>query len=108
MSERFVPLLARDGRRDGRTVRLTAESVGVYTGLALLGIRPARRPPFLGSSTVEQAAVNRKVTGSNPVRGALTRKSPRSQVRLSPGFFVPQRPAPPPFFRSKMPRNLVR
>gem|GEM_PF-4126194 len=25
---------------------------------------------ILGSSTVEQAAVNRKVTGSNPVRGA--------------------------------------
>jgi hypothetical protein len=28
--------------------------------------------PFLGSSTVEQAAVNRKVRGSNPLRGART------------------------------------
>jgi hypothetical protein len=26
--------------------------------------------PFLGSSTVERAAVNRKVVGSNPTRGA--------------------------------------
>lgn len=65
----------------------------------------ARGPTFLGSSTVEQAAVNRKVTGSNPVRGAgSSRNVPRPHVGLPPGFFVcalwmplgPQASATPP------------
>ena len=41
---------------------------------------------FLDSSTVEQAAVNRKVVGSNPTRGAWGRCPPRSDQ--SPSEFT--------------------
>ena len=34
------------------------------------GVRPCRERLFLGSSTVEHPAVNRRVAGSNPARGA--------------------------------------
>ena len=91
--------------RDGRTARLTARSGGVYTGLALLGMHPYAShasPLFLGSSTVEQAAVNRKVTGSNPVRGANPNPLPRLRIRFAPGFFIAQLIAIPPFFRAEI------
>src|SRR6185437_8384168 len=38
---------------------------------------------FLDSSTVKQAAVNRKVVGSNPTRGALG-SGPRDQTKVRP------------------------
>ncbi len=34
--------------------------------------------PFLGSSMAEHAAVNRRVVGSSPTRGALSTFKPRS------------------------------
>ena len=33
---------------------------------------PFGQVPFLGSSTAEHPAVNRRVAGSNPARGAIT------------------------------------
>jgi hypothetical protein len=50
--------------------------------------QPRPTTPFLGSSTVEQAAVNRKVRGSNPLRGAIPTSSPRPKIRFAPGFFA--------------------
>src|SRR5579859_562093 len=51
---------------------------------------------FLGSSTVEQAAVNRKVRGSNPLRGANFHAPPRPRNRFAPGFFIASVPRSSP------------
>src|SRR5207253_1737540 len=40
----------------------------------LLVPSPAKPSPFLGSSTAEHPAVNRRVVGSNPTRGASVRE----------------------------------
>ncbi len=43
------------------------------------------RPTFLGSSMVEHAAVNRRVVGSSPTRGAIVRPNARVRRRLTRG-----------------------
>src|SRR5690349_19904841 len=45
---------------------------------------PGEHAMILGSSVVEQPAVNRLVVGSNPTRGAIAPAFPRSR------FFTPQ------------------
>ena len=54
-------LLGRFGKTGSAFARLRA--FGASAGLGEF-------PPFLGSSTVEHPAVNRRVAGSNPARGA--------------------------------------
>src|SRR5579885_6214 len=85
-----------------RDMGLDVGALLVYTagccGWAIPIIPIARRSestPFLGSSTVEQAAVNRKVTGSNPVRGAkLQPSSVHAQVAKTFAAWVSSSQAP--------------
>jgi hypothetical protein len=50
--------------------------------------QPHPTTPFLGSSTVEQAAVNRKVRGSNPLRGAFSNHRTQAATPFAPGFLL--------------------
>ena len=71
-----LPLSSRGegaGGEEPRPRLLTAPADEMYTaGVVTERLQPRSTTPFLGSSMVEQAAVNRKVRGSNPLRGAKT------------------------------------
>ncbi len=41
-----------------------------------MGVHYAPQPSFRGSSTVERPAVNRRVAGSSPARGATLNQTP--------------------------------
>src|SRR5579859_2339673 len=83
-----------------RPIALDGRATLVYTQLRCEQTAPIL---FLGSSTVEQAAVNRKVRGSNPLRGANFHAPPRPRNRFAPGFFIASVPRSSP--RQSRPGN---
>lgn len=70
-------------KKNTGTVCIKKKQVYIYSPSAL-----SRRRKFRDSSTVEHAAVNRRVVGSNPTRGAKKRQKYR-QVLLPFVFHTP-------------------